>query len=158
MKQIVLIACLISLNGCDMILPKCGFWGGEISFKETPVLDHPIQDQTLTLGETRTLFLDPHMHIKSTFSGNKDCREPDYKTIPQYTARLDDGTLADVSITVDNTKEGRFGGFPQSIRIQTKAVGSTTLILRAKWTVHIDHDGYSYHETQDFEIEIIVIP
>jgi hypothetical protein len=158
MKYLVLFASLCIFSGCDQLLPKCGFWGGERSYREIPVPDRPIQKQLMMLGETRFIALDRHMYIKSVYSGNKDCREPDFKSIPTYTVRFEDTELADVSITVDNEEEGRFGSFPQFLRIQTKAIGSSTLTLVAKWMVHTDHDSNSYYETQEFEIEISVTP
>jgi hypothetical protein len=157
MKYIVLIAALITLNGCDMFNFGCGMFGSSGWFNHTVVIDRPLQDITMATGEYRTIFLDSHMHIAYVYEGAEECRTPDYKSVPEYTVRLEDGSLADVSITTDTTKTGRYGGHAKNLRIHTKATGATKLILNARWYVgHDDESGTTYYQNEDFKTDLVV--
>lgn len=99
------------------------------------------------------------MHIAYVYEGAEECREPDYKAVPEYSVRLSNATLAVASIATDTTKAGRYEGHANNLRIHAKAIGSTKLILTAKWYVgRDDESGITYYNTRDFEIELIVTP
>ncbi len=159
MKYLVLFVSLFVLNGCDLFTFSCGAFGSDGWFVKTLVIDRPIRDVTIANGETRTIYLDWHMHVDAVYKGDEACEKPDFKFIPDYTVVVDDEELANASITLDKTKKGRFGGNPKVLTIDVKSGESTKLILTARWFLDsYDEAGTSLYGTEDFEIEIIVTP